>query len=47
MVELWFAQGFAQSFELLGCFIESCIIDCLAAWPRKGEIPKVYPLQMP
>jgi hypothetical protein len=35
MVELWFAQ----SFELLRSFIESCVVNCLAAWPGKSEIP--------
>jgi hypothetical protein len=43
MVKLWFAQ----SFELLGSFIESCIVNCLAAWPGKSEVSQVYALQMP
>jgi hypothetical protein len=43
MVEL----RLSQSFELLGSFIESCIVNCLAARPRQGEVPQVYALQVP
>lgn len=32
---------------LLGCFVESGIVNCLAAWTSEGKISEVYALEMP
>lgn len=38
---------FAQSFELLRCLVERCIIDCSAARAGEGKISEVNALEMP